>query len=134
MKIKERLLQLWKTIVCMYSRKQFDKLKQDFTQIYFEYQCYKGYYNLLMILWLIKAKPEITRVISCDDNLFIVEVLLDGKLVQLPLSDYNKQVLLKVFDCSEVSSKVKKVIPLEENIQLIRKHMLKELYKYDNKD
>jgi hypothetical protein len=88
-KIKEWFLQLWITIMKTYAEDQITKLMNDFQEVYYEYECYKKLYNIILILWLVKGTntPEIKIVHETLRSIIIQFKDDTGAEIQLPVTE-----------------------------------------------
>lgn len=130
-KIKQWFLQLWLSIMERYAKSQIEKLKEDFQEVYYEYNCYKELYNSLLLLWLADSMntPELTLLSETRTHL-IIQMKLNNTEVQLPVTK-NKGIFKNILYMKKAKDKFE-LKNFDENASEFKKYaLLKVMESYE---
>ena len=126
------LLQLWNKIMTKYASKQIVKLKKDFQEVYYQLECYKSWYNMLLIIWLAQNKPIVTVIQETHSEKVLEITTVDYKF-QLPLTEYMG-ILENIMKPAKEEREPKNLLTKEETTNQLNKFMLSQVlinYKED---
>lgn len=119
------LLQLWNKIMTRYASNQIVKLKKDFQEVYYQLECYKSWYNVLLVLWLVQNKPLITEIEETHSE-SVFEIDIDNFKFQLPLTEYQT-IIKNIMKPPREIREPKNLLTKDEITNQLHKYMLNQV-------
>jgi len=135
--MKNWLLNVWNKIMTTYASNQIAKLRRDFREVYLKCECYQKWYNILLMLWIVENKLDVTIIHETDTELILEIITKENKtILQLPLTEYKEVLLniMKVPKDERTSEQLKDIlVTYEDNAKEFHKYMLSQvLVNYGN--